>query len=102
MSDPIYSEILSRRYPGLQFRMEENNYASIVGIGGAVIPSQATLDALWPSVESELIILTQAQIRALNFQLSYPVQDQLIEIMKAITTDNQVKLLEMLNLWEVL
>lgn len=101
MSD--YSEILSRRHPSVIFviRGDTSVYANITVISG-VLPSEATLDAEWPSVQTEINLEGGTLLKERDFQSTYRIQAQLINIMQAVKNNDMTKINEMLSLWEVI
>lgn len=103
MSAPNYPEILSRRYPDLQWVMRGGTaYSDITMLAGSIKPPQAELDAWWPGVETELGLEAGTLLKERDFQSSYRVQKQLVEIMRAIQTNDKTVVNQMLSLWEVI
>jgi len=99
MSTPIYSQILSKRYPTLQWEMDGNDYLSITATNGP-IPSQATLDALWPGVETQLNIEIEIADKIQILQANYLLQIQVIEALRAISTGDKTIINSILTLWD--
>lgn len=51
-----YSKILSRRYPGMQWSLNGDDCCEHLAIlDGSPVPTKSELDALWPSVERDLL-----------------------------------------------
>ncbi len=49
-----YTQVLQRRFPGLRWRIEGEDYETLVMMDGDARPTQDDLDALWPEVEAEI------------------------------------------------
>lgn len=103
MSTPDYAEILSRHYPNppYEWTMSGNNLGTLQFTGGPV-PSQATLDALWPGVEAAIASEAADRIKEINFQSQYPIQEQQIIIARAQATGDNTELNTMLDFWDSL
>jgi len=101
MSTPIYPQILGRRYPDLQWAMRGNDLNTLQTFNGSA-PSQSVLDALWPGVETEINLENYSNSKEITLQIQYPLQTQIIELMKAQISNVNDKITEILNLWEVL
>ena len=56
-----YSAILTRRFPGAQWSLNGSRYSGLTWLDGSPKPTQAELDALWPSVAEELAAERAAQ-----------------------------------------
>ena len=60
-----YSKILSRRFPGMQWSLNGDGCCEQLTIhDGSVKPTKAQLDAMWSSVEQEILAELQAAYRA--------------------------------------
>jgi hypothetical protein len=60
-----YSKILSRRFPGMQWSLNGDGCCDQLTIhDGSVKPTKAQLDAMWSSVEQEILAEMQAAYRA--------------------------------------
>ena len=46
-----YSEVLATNYPADQWVMENNDYSTLIWYSDTPKPTQAELDALWPSTQ---------------------------------------------------
>lgn len=64
MSTPDYSFVLSRRYPGAQWALNNNDYEQLDWFSDNPKPSQSELDAAWPEVEAEITAERNAKIAA--------------------------------------
>lgn len=99
---PDYAQILSRRYPDLIWKMSGNDLNTLIILNGGVAPSQSELDALWPSVESEINSEKELLNRDQLFQIRYPAQNQIIECIRAIISGDTSVIQGILNTWESL
>jgi len=50
-----YAAILTRRYAGKEWTLDNNDYESLVWLSNTSKPSKATLDGLWAEVDAEII-----------------------------------------------
>ena len=48
-----YAAVLAANYPGAQWSMTDNDYATLEWYDDTPKPTKATLDAAWPTVEYE-------------------------------------------------
>ena len=79
-------EILTRRYPNLEWRIDNNDYDTLVVFNG-VRPPFAELRTHSPSVVEELAQEAVLAERYRRFQRQYPIQRQLVILMNAIGGD---------------
>lgn len=49
-----YALVLTREYPGREWSLNGNDYASLVIHDGGTKPTKKTLDDLWPQVQSDV------------------------------------------------
>lgn len=46
-----YSAVLVAKYPGSQWTLDNNNYATLIWLSNTPKPTQAELEAAWPEVD---------------------------------------------------
>lgn len=49
-----YSQVLTCRYPGKEWRMADVDYSTLEWLDDSPKPTRKQLDALWPAVQVEL------------------------------------------------
>ena len=59
-----YAVVLTRRYPGRQWKLEGHEYSGLTMLDDGVKPSQKSLDDVWPEVLTEIAAEAEAKIAA--------------------------------------
>jgi hypothetical protein len=57
-------KILTRRYPGSEWTVTGDNYSGFNWLSDTTKPTEAELEALWPTVQEEIAAEAQAKIDA--------------------------------------
>lgn len=63
-----YALVLSSKYPGAQWSLNNNEYDSLDWLDTTPKPSQAELDALWPQVQYETQVASVEQARLVAYE----------------------------------
>jgi hypothetical protein len=59
-----YAAVLTRRHADRQWVLNGDSYAGLVMLDGGETPSKASLDALWPAVQAEIVAEREAKVAA--------------------------------------
>ena len=95
-----YQDVMVRRYANYTWRMDGTDYADIVWLDTGSAPTQAELDALWYGVEAEILQEQAANLRRAQMFTAHHYQDQLITIMRAITSGDDTGVQALLDEWD--
>lgn len=79
----------------------EAQYATLVVTNGSPPPLQDLVD-LWPETQSYFVSQSELLEKEKQFQTQYPIQSQLVTIMRAVSTGDKTDLNTMLNYWDAL
>ena len=59
-----YTQILTRKYPGIEWILEGDNYEGLTWLSDTPKPTKKTLEAHWPAVTAEIEAERQAKADA--------------------------------------
>ena len=91
------TEILGRKYPGLEWKMHDEDYDTLIVYNGEK-PKLEELEAYWPEVEAEVAADEAEQLKEAKFLDEYNSTVQMIALMKAIQGD-KTELDKILEFW---
>jgi hypothetical protein len=63
-----YTAVLTANYPGEQWTLDNNDYATLVWMSNTAKPTQAELDAAWPQVSYDLACQEVETARRLAYE----------------------------------
>jgi hypothetical protein len=65
-----YTQILTRKYADAEWTINGDEYTGLTWLSNSPKPTKATLDNLWPTVQTEILSEKEAQIAKKDSALS--------------------------------
>ena len=95
-----YADILSRRYSIYEWAMSGSGYVDLEWLDPSPKPTVGDLDALWDSVQTEINLESDTELKVDEFQKANPIQDQLITIMRGVVSGDSTDITNLLTEWD--